>query len=95
MYLTTAQLTDLIRTLETVRRDSPCQQKRDGERTFLPKPRTKRRAGHVYSNGDTLVANNGTLGIWIEPGIHGRAFVGVDPTTGEIACAECAMKGGA
>jgi hypothetical protein len=96
MTLTIQRLKELIRTIEQRRAGFNCQVLRDGEPRFEPKPKTRFAEGHVFHNGDVLVKRDGVLGIMIGAGTHGRAFIGIDPATGEVRCAACAAaKGGA
>ena len=100
MLLTRVQLKDLGAKLHDARRDHPgCDAPRDGDPVFLPKPnaidpatRVPRKAGHVYANGDKLVKHKGVLGIMQSPGIHGRAFLAIDPETGDVVCGACAEQ---
>ena len=105
MLLNLLDLKALIAKLEDTRRDAIgpgcglyCSALRlgdDGEPTrFVAKPDAMRPVGHVYSNGDTLIEQNGVKGVRISNGVHGRAFFAVDPATGDVCCAACA-KGGA
>lgn len=95
------QLKELLAALDSARRDSTagvgyyCPEPLVGEDgndyRWEPKPRALRPTGHKYPTGEVLEEMpGGGLGIKVKLGVHGRAYLAVDPETGVICCQRCA-----
>ena len=55
-----------------------------------PKPRARQPVGTTYGDGTKLEERDGVKGVKVKLGVHGRAFLAIDPATGKVACAKCA-----
>lgn len=88
-HLTLEKIKEINKLLFQNGRSFSCKEKREGEPIFIPKPKANQKEGYVYKDGSKLVTQEGILGIFIEPGIHGRAYAAIDLETGEIYCCKC------
>lgn len=97
MNLSLPQLKELVLELEKTRRDSVVGQAhycrepivgKDGK-TYRLEAKPKGRKHILQKYGFEVVDKNGVLHVKIPHGVHGRAFLGIDPETKEVTCLAC------
>lgn len=83
MILTLVELKKLLAALDEARRQAV-----EGSPLYCTVAHTDAE-GRTYRVESKPRARHGPSSVEVSLGVHGRAFLGVDPETGEVCCAKC------
>ena len=99
MLLTFSDLQRLNFTLEAARRNAIPGSPHYCEATLVDasglhsrleaKPKCTLPVGHVFVDGTELLSIDGKKCVKVPLGVHGRAYLAIDPATGEVHCSKC------
>lgn len=101
MLLSLRQLKELLGLLDKGRQEStepaigyycdrPNRSATGDDFRWEPKPNSTKQVGYCYPDGSVLeTMSDGRHGIKVSLGVHGRAYLAIDPETGEVRCGAC------